>query len=203
MSRPSSSTVPNVGSTSPAATEQSVDLPAPLAPSNATTVPRVELQGDAVEHLGVAVAGDDAVHREHRIGAPVPGSRSVRRGGVLGGRMDDLVFGHDAVVGCRFGRGDARRALLGPLLAEPLLADEREDAVGLLRQLDGAEARQDRHEVDRRRPSAAAVPPPSRSELAIQWKTAGPAANAKPASSAPPGRRMPNVTASASQNSPM
>ena len=38
--------------------------------------------------------------------------------------------------------------------------------------------------------------------LPIQWKTAGAQANASPASNAPPGRRIPNVTASASQNKP-
>src|SRR2546421_7229843 len=45
--------------------------------------------------------------------------------------------------------------------------------------------------------------PPGRMSEARQWKTAVLAANASPASSAPPGRRIPNSTASASQKSPM
>ena len=49
--------------------------------------------------------------------------------------------------------------------------------------------------------SALTSPPVDRS-LEIQWNTAVPAANANPASSAPPGRRIPKVTASASQNNP-
>ena len=60
-----------------------------------------------------------------------------------------FVLGDRAVVGSSLGGGDARVAVLLALLPESLLADEREDAVGLLRELDGADPRQDRHEVDR------------------------------------------------------
>ena len=38
---------------------------------------------------------------------------------------------------------------LGATLGETLLADEREDPIRFLGELDGAEPRQDRHEVDR------------------------------------------------------
>src|SRR3954454_857338 len=50
--------------------------------------------------------------------------------------------------------------------------------------------------------SAWTSPPLRNDHDEIQWKTAVPPANAKPARSAPPGRRMPKVTASASQMSP-
>ena len=118
----------------------------------------VESQVDAVEDLDVAVAGDDAPHRER---------------GVVGGLERDRVVTVDRgqlrafrrlvrCVWCRSCSGTtppctsasaaamrARRRLLS-LPAQLLLAGEGEDAVGLLRELDGTEARQDRHEVDRR-----------------------------------------------------
>ena len=59
-----------------------------------------------------------------------------------------LVFRDHAAVHLGLGRGDAGQARLLALLAQLLLAGEGEDAVGLLGELDGTEAREDRHEVD-------------------------------------------------------
>ena len=53
--------------------------------------------------------------------------------------MDDLVVGDRARVRGRLGRRDAFPTPLFTLLAEPLLADEREDAVGLLGEVDRGE----------------------------------------------------------------
>ena len=61
--------------------------------------------------------------------------------------VDELVLGHRALVRGRLGLGDALLAALLPLLREPLLTDERQDAVGFLGEVDRGEARQDRDEV--------------------------------------------------------
>ena len=83
MSTPSMVTVPSVGATRPAATEHSVDLPAPFAPRRATTFPGLEADLDAVEHLDVAVAGDDALRCGRRGGdggtSPRPAGGGSRR----------------------------------------------------------------------------------------------------------------------------
>ena len=55
----------------------SVDFPAPFAPRSATTLPRAIRSVDAVEHLDVAVAGDDFVEREPGVGV---GHDRQRRG---------------------------------------------------------------------------------------------------------------------------
>ena len=73
----------------PAATEQSVDFPAPFAPSSAVDLAPFDLEVDAVEHLGVAVAGDDPAHRERGGGHLVVRQRRrrrVHRVGALAGR---------------------------------------------------------------------------------------------------------------------
>ena len=118
MSLPSRCTVPIEASTRPAATAQSVDFPAPLAPSSATTLPRSSAQVDAVEHLDVAVAGDDAAHRERRRRrlererSTVGRRRRSRRSAASSVRVVPLVLGDRAAVHRGLGRGDlrARRA---------------------------------------------------------------------------------------------
>ena len=79
-----------------------------------------------------------------------------------------------------------------PRFFEALLPDEGEDAVGVLGELD----RTDPERIGTKYTDvmSAWTSPPVRNDHAIQWNTAVPAANAKPASSAPPGRRTPNVT---------
>ncbi len=156
MSLPSRNTLPIEASTMPAATEQRVDLPAPLAPSSAVTLPRSTREVDAVEHLGVAVARDHPPHRERGlVGGLERDLSTVDRGELrafrrLFGAVVPLVLGDRAAVHLGLGRGDAGQARLLSLLAQLLLAGEGEDAVGLLCELDGTEARQDRHEVDGR-----------------------------------------------------
>ncbi len=117
----------------------------------------VDAQVDAVEDLGVAVAGDHPSHGERglvhvaRARGSDRGSRRARRAfRRLLGVVMPLVLGDHAAVHLGLGRGDAGQACLLPLLAQLLLAGEGEDAVGLLRELDGTETRQDRHEEDRR-----------------------------------------------------
>ena len=112
-----------------------------------------------MQHLGVAVAGDDPAHRERWPSAtsssdscdgPSLASRSASLDRSCVGVAHELVLGDDAAVRLGLDRRDAREARLLTLLAQLLLAGEGEDAVGLLGELDRAETREDRHEVDRR-----------------------------------------------------
>ena len=79
MSRPSSSTVPSVGVDHAGGDRAERRLAGAVGAEQRDDRAAGELQVDAVEHLDVAVAGDDAVHREHRIGAA--GDRARRSGG--------------------------------------------------------------------------------------------------------------------------
>ena len=220
---PSSSTRPDVGSTSPAATAHRVDFPAPLAPSSATTSPRRTLTDDAVQHL----------HRR-RI------RRRCRRARASpvrprGGCSRDLAVGrHDAELPRPGGGGLV--ALHRPLgLVDPTL--ERVGRrllvtvqLGFGRDEVGARAFSRRFSaflvpMMARRPSGfwarlmapspnsmvvkygdvmRSCSPPVRKSLPIQLNTScEPPPNASPASSAPPGRRIPNVTATAIHTRPM
>ena len=149
MSVPSSTTVPSVGSTTPA------------RPSTASTCPRRWRRAARRPSRRRGAGRRRGAPRRRRSRRRCPASRASRprdrwrsasRGprASRGSRVQLLVLGHLALVGGGLGGGDLRLAFLLALLPELLLADEREDAVGLLRELDRAEARQDRHEVDRR-----------------------------------------------------
>ena len=200
---PSRVTVPRVGSTSAGGDGAERGLAGSVGAEQRDDLARVEADVDAVEDFDVAVAGDDArvehegVRRRWRAAAPLRGSAASA---VL---VDGLfVGGHEAGVGLGFGWRRSRGvAFLGAAFGEFLVAGEGEDAVGFLGEVDGPEAGQDRAR-SRCEVTSALTCRRGGCRSASQWNTAVPAANANPASSAPPGRRMPNRTASASQNSP-
>ena len=80
---PKARTSPPVGVASPASTLSSVDLPDPLAPSNATRSPGLDAQGHVAQRGdAVGVAEADLVEFEDRHGRPVytPGAGRSRTG---------------------------------------------------------------------------------------------------------------------------
>ena len=142
----------------PAATAHSVDFPAPLAPSSAVTLPRSSCEVDAVQHLGVAVARDDAAHRRTRAVGDVvvrqaeacARRRRRRSPGVGAMPCTSSCSGTTPPWAAASAAAMRARRAFSRFLRELLLAGEREDAVGFLRELDRAETREDRDEVDRR-----------------------------------------------------
>ena len=65
MLSPSKSIVPAVGRISPEMVFSSVVLPAPLAPISVTIWPCSIVERDVVQHLDLAVAGAQALDRQH------------------------------------------------------------------------------------------------------------------------------------------
>ena len=179
-------------------------LPGAVRAEQGGDLPGVEAEVDAVEHLRVAVTRHDRSQHERRAVEAFSVSRDRRRGqGAVD--MDDLVVGDRARVRGRLGRRDAFPTPLFTLLPSRCWPTSERMPSGSWARL--IAARPDRigmkyTEVISVFTSSPSVTNREDRQLAIQWKIAVPAANAKPARSAPPGRRMPNVTASASQNSP-
>ena len=64
MSRPSNTMAPAAGAPTPAMALSSVDLPAPLVPSSATTSPSSTLEVDAEQHLHAVVGDVDVADEE-------------------------------------------------------------------------------------------------------------------------------------------
>ena len=94
-----------------------------------------------MQHLDVAVAGDDAVEGQ-RGALDGVGSHGDRR-------CDRVGLGHRALVHVGRGSGDGRGAFLLPAFRQALLPGEREHAVGFLRELDRPQPGENRHEVGR------------------------------------------------------
>ena len=160
------------------------------------------VQRDAVDDLDFAVARDDATERERRLRRRPDSGRLPRRAGRRGRRSCSGTT-PSCTDASTVGDPLCPRALA--LLRASFFSSRRFPVSA--RMPSGSFAnwialspnRIDVKYVELRRSDAA---PPGRMSLPIQWKTAGAHANASPASNAPPGRRIPKVTASASQNKP-
>ena len=152
---PSRQTVPSVGSTTPGGDRAERRLAGAVGAEQRDDLARRRGAGrrrGAPRRRRTRRRSRRIASARHRVESSAP-SVGARLGGVARRRcrVDALVLRHHAVVHRGLGRGDARlRAAFSRFFAQLLLADEGEDAVGLLRELDGPEARQDRHEVDRR-----------------------------------------------------
>ena len=163
-SLPVEETVPLVGASRPAVTAQSVDFPAPFAPSRAIDRALGQVQRHAVEHLDVAVPGHDRrrvrarrpprattwSHVPERVRSPTRARRCIGSSsvGARAGSVRSPVRAPPSWTSS-LGPRDPRQALLLPPPLDALAPDEREQPVGVLRQVDRAEAEQDGGEVRR------------------------------------------------------